>query len=168
MEDLVSTMQSVYYLAKLYLYCDFIQPPILIVRFMFNLRQLSEASNVRSTANSDAQHFSRFSAPNFRMTSYSLGNIGEPLDFGQAKRDLYEDNGTDAAEAISGIAEAGNRGTVTDEGRPPVAGPSSARWAIEGVFDDAKILQVVSVCSSPNCLPTFHCQRNGQVASAIA
>ena len=57
---------------------------------MLNLRQLNEPE--RSTANSDAQHFSRFSVPNFRVPSHSLGNIGEPLDYGQAERYVRGDD----------------------------------------------------------------------------
>ena len=57
---------------------------------MLNLRQLNEPE--RSTANSDAQHFSRFSALNFRVPSHSLGNIGEPLDYGQAERYVRGDD----------------------------------------------------------------------------
>lgn len=55
------------------------QPPVLISRLMLNLRQLNQTEG--SHANSDAQHFSRFSVPNFRIvTTDFLGNMGEPMD----------------------------------------------------------------------------------------
>ena len=60
------------------------QPNVLINRFILNLRQLNETANHPS--NSGHQHFSRFSAPSFRITqtgSGRLGNIGEPLEHGQ-------------------------------------------------------------------------------------
>ncbi|EKM56266.1 uncharacterized protein PHACADRAFT_207547 [Phanerochaete carnosa HHB-10118-sp] len=61
---------------------DFLQsmPPLLVQRFILNLRQLNLGAMTES--NSDARHFSRFSV-NFRMPSDLLGNIGEPLDHGQ-------------------------------------------------------------------------------------
>ena len=54
---------------------------------MLNLRQLGDSE---PSANSDAQHFSRFSAPNFKVPSNFLGNIGEPLDHGQAERYVHD------------------------------------------------------------------------------
>ena len=60
---------------------------------MLNLRQVTETGN--STDNSDAEHFSRFSTPNFRVPSYALGKIGEPLDYSQSERYLYGEDGED-------------------------------------------------------------------------
>lgn len=58
-----------------------------MVRFMFNLRQLT----ADCTVDSDGQRFSLFSAPNFRVPSNFLGNIGEPLEHGQEERYAHED-----------------------------------------------------------------------------
>ena len=57
---------------------------------MLNLRQLNKLE--RSAANSNAEDFSRFSDPSFRVPSQSLGNIGEPLDYRQAERYIYGDD----------------------------------------------------------------------------
>ncbi|KIP04623.1 hypothetical protein PHLGIDRAFT_189035 [Phlebiopsis gigantea 11061_1 CR5-6] len=56
-------------------------PSIIVHRFLLNLRQLNDKDD--SPPNSDAQHFSRFSVPNFRIrTSGMWGNMGEPLVHG--------------------------------------------------------------------------------------
>ena len=55
---------------------------------MLNLRELNASGD--ATITSDPEHFSRFSAPNFRISDI-LGSIGEPLDHGQAER--FDDNG---------------------------------------------------------------------------
>ena len=58
---------------------------------MLNLRQFNKSEH--SQASSGAQRLSQLSAPNFRISSGRLGNIGEPLDHGQAERYTYgEDN----------------------------------------------------------------------------
>ena len=55
------------------------QPPLLVARFMLNLRQLDEEANTTTRA----EHQS-FSALNFRHpTSRILGNVGEPIDDGE-------------------------------------------------------------------------------------
>lgn len=47
---------------------------------MLNLRSLDTGNVVDSKANSDAQHFSRFTLPNFRIPeSFGIGNIGEEV-----------------------------------------------------------------------------------------
>ena len=46
-------------------------------RFIINLRTLGTPSPADET-----QHFSRFTAPNFRVPETILGNIGEPLTHG--------------------------------------------------------------------------------------
>lgn len=59
---------------------DFLQsmPPLLVQRFLLNLRRLDHRTgNVESYAD----NFSRFSV-SFRIPSELLGNIGEPLDHG--------------------------------------------------------------------------------------
>ena len=65
-----------------------IQPPLLIVRLMLNLRQLGEWEK----ENTDRQHVSIFSVPNFAAPSDFLGNIGEELDHDQAQRYIYGDD----------------------------------------------------------------------------
>ncbi|EKM56302.1 uncharacterized protein PHACADRAFT_253360 [Phanerochaete carnosa HHB-10118-sp] len=60
---------------------------------MLNLRQLDYAT---SESNSDAQQVSRFSV-SFRVPSDFLGNIGEPLEYGQSER--VEDNDNDGSSA---------------------------------------------------------------------
>ena len=58
---------------------------------MLNLRSLNTTGG--SQSNSDNQHFSRFSMPNFRVPQSFLGNIGEPLDYNQPREgeDGFED-----------------------------------------------------------------------------
>ncbi|EKM56346.1 uncharacterized protein PHACADRAFT_207607 [Phanerochaete carnosa HHB-10118-sp] len=63
-------------------------PPLLVQRFILNLRQLDYAANESS---SDAQHSSHFSV-RFGVPSDFLGNIGEPLDHGQSERVEGDDN----------------------------------------------------------------------------
>ncbi|EKM56299.1 uncharacterized protein PHACADRAFT_207577 [Phanerochaete carnosa HHB-10118-sp] len=68
-------------------------PPLLVQRFMLNLRQLNHTA---SQSSSDPQHFSRFSV-SFRVPSDLLGNIGEPLDHGQSERVEGDDNNNSCA-----------------------------------------------------------------------
>lgn len=84
-----------------------IQPPLLIQRFMLNLRQFNKTDNVES--NSDAQHFSRFSI-DFRVPSDFLGNIGEHLDHSQGEQ-LHEDMPCDL-DAATGERLAGEVGSL--------------------------------------------------------
>ena len=60
------------------------QPPVLMNRFMINLKSLS---TTRSSQGSSAGHLSRFSAPNFRIPDSFLGNIGEDLQHGHEHAD---------------------------------------------------------------------------------
>ena len=53
------------------------QPPVLVNRFIINLRSLNTAGS--SQGSSAPRHWSRFSAPNFRIPDSFLGNIGEEL-----------------------------------------------------------------------------------------
>lgn len=55
------------------------QPCILVNRFIINLRQINTTS-FSTGATSDMMHFSRFSTPNFSVTSHFLGNIGAELE----------------------------------------------------------------------------------------
>ncbi|EKM56295.1 uncharacterized protein PHACADRAFT_207575 [Phanerochaete carnosa HHB-10118-sp] len=85
-------------------------PPLLVQRFILNLRQLNRTAG---EDNSDAQQFSRLSI-SFRMSSGFLGNIGELLEYGQSEQ--VEDNGGNdscmAEEPRGGFEE----GSVHQEG----------------------------------------------------
>ena len=76
--------------------------PILISRFLINLRQASDPAQDANTTN-----FSRFSAPGFQVPAVDtfVGNMGESLDFGFEDDD--EDVGDDVLEASQEIYEAG-------------------------------------------------------------
>ncbi|PSR71655.1 hypothetical protein PHLCEN_2v12508 [Hermanssonia centrifuga] len=53
-------------------------PPILMSRFILNLRQVNESAN----SNDDTLgNFSQFSAPAFRIPASVAGNLGEPLGY---------------------------------------------------------------------------------------
>ena len=54
-----------------------IQPSLLITRFMFNLRSIGDTENPQ--ANTDSQHFSRFTMPNLRMSSHTAADVGQQL-----------------------------------------------------------------------------------------
>ena len=72
-----------------------IQPPLLMNRFMINLRSINTAGS--SQGSSARQHWSRFSAPNFHIPDSFLGNIGEDLQDGHepANADLESHNEMD-------------------------------------------------------------------------
>ena len=64
------------------------QPPILMNRFIINLRSLNRVNIPESSQGSSArQHWSRFSAPNFHIPDSFLGNIGEDLQDGHEPAD---------------------------------------------------------------------------------
>ena len=95
--------------------------------FLLDLRTLNKTET--STANSDVNHFSRFSAPHFGVPSDLLGNIGEPLDYGQAERLGYEEDdeplGAEPSSATAALGETDGRAEPTE--LEPVAGPSGTR-----------------------------------------
>ena len=91
---------------------------------MLNLRQLNKADN--TGANSDAQHFSRFSM-DFRVPSDLLGNIGEPLDYSQSER-IHDD---EPGEREVVVEESKANASTNLESPGPTAGPSGARWEDE-------------------------------------
>ncbi|EKM56292.1 uncharacterized protein PHACADRAFT_207573 [Phanerochaete carnosa HHB-10118-sp] len=119
-------------------YADaFIQymPLLLVQRFILNLRQLNRTTY---ESNSDAQHFSRFSA-SFRVPSDFLGNIGEPLGHGQSERD--KNNGDDD----SCVAEESREGHEEDFAH--LAGPTSA-YRDETIEADAALALRSAECAS--------------------
>ncbi|EKM60203.1 uncharacterized protein PHACADRAFT_189335 [Phanerochaete carnosa HHB-10118-sp] len=94
-------------------------PPLLIQRFILNLRQLNPTAQA-SENNSDARHFSRFSV-NFRVPSDFLGNIGESLDHGSSEPLGAEEDSDDSQ------CEARQPQGGLDEGLEGQAGPSNTR-----------------------------------------
>jgi hypothetical protein len=96
-------------------------------RFLINLRSLDFAG----TANSDAQHFSRFSVANFRVPESILGNIGQPLEHsseqGDADDEAYLD--IDASGAAAGEHPV-IRATIDRQSEQPLAdiSESGTRW----------------------------------------
>ena len=56
---------------------------------MLNLRQLNQ-----SGATESVYQFSQFSAPDFRVPSHLLGNIGESLDHTRSNSLYFNDNET--------------------------------------------------------------------------
>ena len=84
------------------------QPAILITRFMFNLRSLDD-SNI-SELNTDSQHFSRFSIPNFRVPSALIGDIGQPLRHGHSQSEEVHSEASQDLQAMSV-----DHASVTDE-----------------------------------------------------
>ena len=75
------------------------EPPILVQRFMLNLRQ-SGKSEQTSSADSGSRVFST-SSIGFRVSSGLLGNIGEPLDHGQSEQ-FHEEDRLDSVSAGNG------------------------------------------------------------------
>lgn len=61
------------------------QPSALLNRFIINLRSLNTPG--ASQGSSGRQHWSRFTAPNFRIPDSFLGNIGEDLQDGHEPAD---------------------------------------------------------------------------------
>ena len=72
------------------------QPPVLMNRFIINLRSINTASS--SQDSSARQHWSRFSVPNFHIPDSFLDNIGEDLQDGHkpTDNDLESHHETDA------------------------------------------------------------------------
>ncbi|KIP05438.1 hypothetical protein PHLGIDRAFT_14527 [Phlebiopsis gigantea 11061_1 CR5-6] len=70
-------------------------PPLLMNRFMINLRSAAEPGD--SYAATSSFHPSRISIPNFRAVASSrfLGNIGEDLDVGDARPESNEERAQD-------------------------------------------------------------------------
>ena len=87
------------------------QPPVLMNRFIINLRSLNTAGS--SQGSSARQHWSRFSVPNFHIPDSFIGNIGEDLQDGHepADDDLDGHHETDAIR----LNTEGSPGTELEE-----------------------------------------------------
>lgn len=94
-------------------------------RFIISLRTLSEPTDSRSS-NGVAGRFSQFSAPNFRVPSNFLGNIGEPLVHGDP---VPGDD--DEVECEASVRDAAQGAEAAGAVEQPVAGPSGVRWQDE-------------------------------------
>lgn len=86
---------------------------------MLNLRQLSHAAGEISSENGNSFRLSI----SFRPPSDFLGNIGEPLDHGQAGRMQNYDSDDDDS-----LGAAGEQWVGLEEGSLQPEGPSFARW----------------------------------------
>lgn len=103
---------------------------MLINRFTINLRSLDNEEALIST--SAAQHFSRFSVPNFRVPESVLGNIGEPLQYGgeSIEGDLeqhseHDDSITNRTTSITAGANSSSAANQNARDRSPVETLSS-------------------------------------------
>lgn len=99
---------------------------------MLNLRSLDSAG---TQAASSTRHFSRFSAPNFRMPeSINLGNIGEDLSPGDrdsaAMTSYIEDPGLRDDKFKQEVADDWNvhRSTPQMGNSTTAASPGTPRW----------------------------------------
>jgi hypothetical protein len=98
-----------------------LQPPILINRFLINLRSLDD-SGISDAANAQPS----LQSMSFRTPDSVLGNFGQPLDHGSEHED--EDFGPhnlslDDIAAVVGVPE----GDLEGKSEGPVAGPSTVR-----------------------------------------
>jgi hypothetical protein len=94
-------------------------------RFLINLRSLDHSS----TSNSDAQHFSRFSARSFRVSDSIIESIGQPLDYGEAQADADEDADTNRDTSIAAIEQPPIAlSSISQQSDERVAGPSHTQW----------------------------------------
>jgi hypothetical protein len=95
-------------------------------RFLINLRSLDHPG----TSNSDAQHFSRFSASNFRVSDSIVESIGQPLDYGEAQADADEDADTNMNTSIAATKQPPIALLVISRQFDElVAGPSHTQWS---------------------------------------
>lgn len=124
-----------------YLLC---QPSVLMTRFMLNLRQLNEGDT--SPTDTDAQHFSRFTAPHFRMPTDLMGNIGELLHY----------NDSDQESCGSSDGDGTTVGSAREH-KKVVNSPSSAQWediemvrALAGVASASLLMHRLSA-GTPRC-----------------
>jgi hypothetical protein len=95
-------------------------------RFLINLRSLDHPS----TSNSDAQHFSRFSAPHFRLSASIIGSIGQPLDYGETQADADEDADTNRDTSTAATEQPPIAlSSIIQQSDECVAGPSHTQWS---------------------------------------
>ena len=109
------------------------QPSVLMNRFIINLRSLGTTN---SSQGSSAQHWSRFSTPNFYIPDSFLGNIGEDLQDGHepADNDHDDDHETNAMSLnIQGSSDAEFETTFTTSGSP-IPGSADAQVSIHKVL----------------------------------
>jgi hypothetical protein len=97
-------------------------------RFLINLRSLDH----HGTSNSDAQHFSRFSAPNFRLSDSIIGSIGQPLDYGEAQANADQDTDINVDTSIAATEQTPIAlSVISRQSDEPVDGPSHTQWSNE-------------------------------------
>ncbi|KAJ3536622.1 hypothetical protein NM688_g6812 [Phlebia brevispora] len=87
-------------------------PNIILSRFLINLRQVNSAD----TESNDAARFSQFSIPNFRVPTLPdiIGNLGEPLEFGNHEESARFPEGVFDGTLSSGDKEGTAGMTCTD------------------------------------------------------
>lgn len=73
------------------------QPPLLISRFILNLRRAVHQSAGYVAEPTSGYDSSQFSAPNFRIPPSLVGNMGESLHAGESE-DVYDDSEWHVAE----------------------------------------------------------------------
>ncbi|EKM57671.1 uncharacterized protein PHACADRAFT_206550 [Phanerochaete carnosa HHB-10118-sp] len=74
-----------------------VMPPLLISRFILNLRHAVHQSDGNAAESTSGYDASQFSAPNFRIPPSLVGNMGEFLH-AEESEDMYDDLGWHAAE----------------------------------------------------------------------
>ncbi|GJE85325.1 hypothetical protein PsYK624_014040 [Phanerochaete sordida] len=79
-----------------------IVPPLLISRFILNLRRAADDSaHLAGASPSSDWEESQFSAVSFRIPTTFVGNMGEPLDIGDVERHhRSEERTTDDSEEV--------------------------------------------------------------------
>lgn len=87
---------------------------------MINLRQLRDGSNAYT--NATVHHSTDLTLPHFRVPTSRLGNIGEPLEYGDSWQFSEEDDSEIAFElAATGVSTA----SKWEESAAPVADSSA-------------------------------------------
>lgn len=106
------------------------QPPVQTNRFFINLKSVSTGSS--SQGSSDRQHWSSFSAPDFRIPDLSLGNIGEDLQHGYDSKPANDDHGGDQEMDAPSLNIQGSPETELEE-MSTTSGTSSPRSMVAQV-----------------------------------
>jgi hypothetical protein len=123
------------------------KPSVLMNRFLINLRSLDHPG----TSDSDAQHFSRFSALNFRVSNSIIGNIGQPLDYGTEQADADEDSDINVDSSMVAVTQTPiTLSDINQEFDEPVPGPSHTQWndAIDIATVETFIVYFCDTCCS--------------------